>query len=182
MDERQASVASHNQIRPLPKDISAYSIAVEVVRYQVEILEHFQVEIQRASAAGSSEVLDRERVENSEAPCNSLELDVEWPPGNVWIKGHFRNDIGMQVGYGDSSGPIVQLSGNVRGCERRRGGYNSRASRAADVLLRVLERQAHGHARTRVIQDPELRLARPYQAHLIIDINIIGIEDVAGQR
>src|SRR5262249_37876548 len=107
MDQRQASVASHDQLRRLPTDLSAYAIARGAGRDQVEILEHCQVEIQRAASAGSSEVLDRERVENSEAPCNSLELDVERPPGNVWIKGHFRNDIGMQVGYGDSSGPIV---------------------------------------------------------------------------
>src|SRR5262249_53055193 len=100
------------------KNIPAYSIAVEVVRYQAEILENLEVEIQRAPATCGSEVVDREWIEYFEAPSNSHELDVEQPVRNSRIKGHFGNYIGMQVWRADTRSSVIQLSGNVGGCER----------------------------------------------------------------
>src|SRR5215475_14603079 len=106
MDQRQAAISSHNQIRALSKDIPAYSIAVEVVRDQAEILENLEVKIQRAPTTGGSEVVDRERIEYFETPCNSHELDVEQPVRNSRIKGHFGDYIGMEVWRRDSRSSV----------------------------------------------------------------------------
>src|SRR5262249_7672411 len=115
MDERYASISSHYQIRHLAKDVPPASVADKVIRDQAKSFKQLQIKIDRASAAGSSEMLLSQRIIDLKAPRNSLEFDMEQFAADLGIERHFAYYVRMQVRHGRTRCPIVELRRDIAG-------------------------------------------------------------------
>src|SRR5262249_25093255 len=137
---------------------------------QAEVAERFDDGVHRATIARCGKRLVGGRVVRFEAAHQEGPVDMLVGLARLRVEGDLASDVGVEVGswtgIADHATPRSGVDLEYRKCSRQN-------HRTAHVLFRVLDGHTGGDGLVRVINESNLRGARPYEPHLVVRIHVL---------